>query len=78
MDGFPGEQLFYPSCTVRWWQPYVERAVHLRGTVIQSETFRVVLPLICFSAVMWHHPDCVLRQFGMRQHEPHQPHPEAE
>ncbi|CAI0558987.1 unnamed protein product [Linum tenue] len=63
------------------WQPYVERALHLRGSVIQSETFRAVVPLICFSAMMWHHPDRVLRKFGMRQpepHPPHPPHPEAE
>ncbi|CAI0460932.1 unnamed protein product [Linum tenue] len=60
------------------WQPYRERALHLRGSVIQSETFRAVVPLICFSSVMWHHPDRVLRQFGMRQQEPHQPHPESE
>ncbi|CAI0392715.1 unnamed protein product [Linum tenue] len=101
---FPGELLFYPTCTVKWllansrqygdqlfqyklwfdamdtvvWQPYLERALHLRGSVIQSETFRAVMPLICFSSVMWHHLDHVLRQFGMRQHEPHPPHPEAE
>ncbi|CAI0443396.1 unnamed protein product [Linum tenue] len=60
------------------WQPYIERALHLRGSMIQSEKFRAVVPLICFSAVMWHHPDRVLWQFGMRQPEPHQPHPEVE
>ncbi|CAI0421712.1 unnamed protein product [Linum tenue] len=47
------------------WQSYVERAQHLRGSVIQSETFWAVVPLISFSAVIWHHPDRVHRQFGM-------------
>ncbi|CAI0464786.1 unnamed protein product [Linum tenue] len=78
-----GDQLFqyklwFDEMETMVWQPYVERALHLRGSVIQSETFRVVVPLIWFSAVMWHHPDRVLRQFGMRQLEPHPPHPEAE
>ncbi|CAI0551355.1 unnamed protein product [Linum tenue] len=78
-----GDQLFqyklwFDAMDTVVWQPYLERALHLRGSVIQSETFQAVVPLICFSSVMWHHPDRVLRQFGMRQHEPHQPHPEAE
>ncbi|CAI0458564.1 unnamed protein product [Linum tenue] len=78
-----GDQLFqyklwFDAMDTVVWQPYRERALHLRGSVIQSETFRAVVPLICFSSVMWHHPDRVLRQFGMRQHEPHQPHPESE
>ncbi|CAI0399589.1 unnamed protein product [Linum tenue] len=78
-----GDQLFqyklwFDAMDTVVWQPYRERALHLRGSVIQSETFRAVVPLICFSSVMWHHPDRVLRQFGMRQHEPHPPHPEAE
>ncbi|CAI0450910.1 unnamed protein product, partial [Linum tenue] len=78
-----GDQLFhyklwFDAMDTVVWQPYRERALHLRGSVIQSDTFRAVVPLICFSSVMWHHPDRVLRQFGMRQHEPHQPHPEAE
>ncbi|CAI0429312.1 unnamed protein product [Linum tenue] len=78
-----GDQLFqyklwFDEMETMVWQPYVERTVHLRGSVIQFETFRAVVPLICFSAVMWHHPDRVLRQFGMREHEPHQPHPEVE
>ncbi|CAI0384264.1 unnamed protein product, partial [Linum tenue] len=75
-----GDQLFqyrlwFDAMDTVVWQPYLERALHLRGSVIQSETFRAVVPLICFSSMMWHHPDRVLRQFGMRQHEPH---PEAE
>ncbi|CAI0429851.1 unnamed protein product, partial [Linum tenue] len=78
-----GDQLFqykllFDAMDTVVWQPYRERALHLRGSVIQSETFRAIVPLICFSSVMWHHPDRVLQQFGMRQHEPHQPHPESE
>ncbi|CAI0550099.1 unnamed protein product, partial [Linum tenue] len=78
-----GDQLFqyklwFDEMDTMVWQPYVGRALHLRGSVIQSETFRAVVPLICFSSVMWHHLDRVLRQFGMRQHEPHPPHSEAE
>ncbi|CAI0385552.1 unnamed protein product, partial [Linum tenue] len=66
-----GDQLFqytvwFDEMETMVWQPYVKRAHHLRGSVIQSETFRAVVPLICFFAVMWHHPDRVLRQFGMR------------
>ncbi|CAI0558874.1 unnamed protein product [Linum tenue] len=61
-----GDQLFqyklwFDEMETMVWQPYVERALHLRGSVIQSETFRAVVPLICFSAVMWHHPHRVLR-----------------
>ncbi|CAI0472822.1 unnamed protein product [Linum tenue] len=68
-----GDQLFqyklwFDAMDTVVWQPYLERALQLRGSVIQSETFRAVVPLICFSSVMWHHPDRVLRQFGMRQH----------
>ncbi|CAI0558749.1 unnamed protein product, partial [Linum tenue] len=39
---------------------------------------RAVVPLICFSVVMWHHPDRVPRQFGMMQNEPHHQALEAE
>ncbi|CAI0378616.1 unnamed protein product [Linum tenue] len=78
-----GDQLFqyklwFDEMETMVCQPYVERALHLRGSVIESETFRAVVPLICFSVVMWHHPNRVLRHFGMRKPEPHLPHPEAE
>ncbi|CAI0424792.1 unnamed protein product, partial [Linum tenue] len=71
-------KLWFDEMETMVWQPYVERAHHLRGSVIQSETFRAVVPLICFSAVMWHHPDRVLWHFGMRQTVPHPPHPKVE
>ncbi|CAN1240186.1 Serine/threonine-protein phosphatase 7 long form homolog [Linum grandiflorum] len=34
---------------------------------IVEREYRVVAPLFCFRSVMWHHPDRVLRQFGMEQ-----------
>ncbi|CAI0540520.1 unnamed protein product [Linum tenue] len=59
------------------WRPYFDRAEDFSGTVIQSDTFRAVVSLICSSA-MWHHPDRVLRKFGMIQDPPHPRHPAAE
>ncbi|CAI0425086.1 unnamed protein product [Linum tenue] len=57
-------KLWFDEMDTMVWQPYVERALHLRRSVIQSETFRAVVSLICFSLVMWHHPDRVLWKFG--------------
>ncbi|CAN0838213.1 Serine/threonine-protein phosphatase 7 long form homolog [Linum grandiflorum] len=34
---------------------------------IPEREYRVVAPLFCFRSVMWHHPNRVLRQFGMEQ-----------
>ncbi|CAI0430001.1 unnamed protein product [Linum tenue] len=77
-DQFYQYKLWFDEKTIFVWRPYFERAQDLSGSVIQSDMFRAVVPLICFSSAMWHHPDCVLEQFGMMQDEPHQPHPVAD
>ncbi|CAI0468506.1 unnamed protein product [Linum tenue] len=71
-------KLFFDELSTIVWCPYSARDEQFRGSVIRSDTFRAIVPLICFSAVMWHYPDRVLRQFGMLQNVPHQPHSEFE
>ncbi|CAI0393752.1 unnamed protein product, partial [Linum tenue] len=50
-------KLFFDVLETIVWLPYWERDLQFRGFVPQSDTFRAVVPLICFSVVMWHHPD---------------------
>ncbi|CAL1397890.1 unnamed protein product [Linum trigynum] len=71
-------KLFFDELSTIVWCPYSARDEQFRVSVIRSDTFRALVPLICFSAVMWHYPDRVLRQFGMLQNVPHQPHSEFE
>ncbi|CAI0389532.1 unnamed protein product, partial [Linum tenue] len=74
-DQFYLYKLWFDECTTFMWSPYFDRAQDFAGTVIQSDTFRAVVPLIFFSLTMWHHPDRMLGQFGMIQDPPHHPHP---
>ncbi|CAI0550026.1 unnamed protein product [Linum tenue] len=48
---------------LRWLPAHTRQDYN--GIVIQSDTFRAVVSLICFSSQMWHHPDRVLGKFGM-------------
>ncbi|CAN0829454.1 Serine/threonine-protein phosphatase 7 long form homolog, partial [Linum grandiflorum] len=56
------------------WIPYVGDEY----SDIAEREYRVVAPLFCFRSVMWHHPDRVLRQFGMEQPIPRTEMTEAE
>ncbi|KAK7300799.1 hypothetical protein RJT34_11650 [Clitoria ternatea] len=57
------------------WEPYPKYVlatlpeICLRG----HESWRAVVPLICFQIVEWHQPDRAMRQFGMEQHIPSAP-----
>lgn len=51
------------------WQPYTpERLALLPDVCVKDQhLWRTMAPLICFDSVEWHHPDRVLRQFGLHQ-----------
>ncbi|KAL6346186.1 hypothetical protein AAG906_027930 [Vitis piasezkii] len=51
------------------WQPYTPEILEKLPPicVADQQIWRTVAPLICFEIVEWHHPDRVLRQFGLRQ-----------
>lgn len=51
------------------WQPYTtERLALLPDVCVKDQhVWQTVAPLICFDVVEWHHPDRVLRQFGLHQ-----------
>lgn len=54
------------------WQPYTsERLGSLPDSLLRDpHVWRTVAPLICFDIVEWHHPERVLRQFGLCQEIP--------
>ncbi|XP_031741301.1 serine/threonine-protein phosphatase 7 long form homolog isoform X2 [Cucumis sativus] len=54
------------------WQPYIsERLASLPDSLLRDQhVWRTVAPLICFDIVEWHHPERVLRQFGLHQEIP--------
>ncbi|CAN1244935.1 Serine/threonine-protein phosphatase 7 long form homolog, partial [Linum grandiflorum] len=56
-------RLLFDEGTRFQWIPYVGDEY----SDIPEREYRVVAPLFCFQSVMWHHPDRVLRQFGMEQ-----------
>ena len=52
------------------WTPYAPPSVRELipdYCLIAPDIWRASVPLICFHIVEWHHPDRVLRQFGMQQ-----------
>ena len=53
------------------WQPYEADLGHLPTFYVAGRdmwTTRVLF--VCFCIVETHHPDCVLRQFGLAQEKP--------
>ena len=53
------------------WQPYEAEFTHLLEFCIAGrDTWTARVPLVCFCIVERHHPDCVLRQFGLAQQPP--------
>ncbi|KAH1225718.1 Serine/threonine-protein phosphatase 7 long form [Glycine max] len=57
------------KCDEFVWVPY---AGHVEMNLSQvcfigSVLWTCIVPLICFQKVEWHHPDIVMRQFGMQQ-----------
>lgn len=54
------------------WQPYTEGILELLPEICRSDrhVWRTSAPLICFDIVESHHPDRVLRQFGLEQSVP--------
>lgn len=59
------------------WEPY--RGRHAPAYCLQGQDiWRSSVPLICFEKVEWHHPDRVMRQFGMLQEIPMDCSPELE
>ena len=53
------------------WQPYEAELGHLpEFCVAGRDTWIARVPLLCFCIVERHHPDCVLRQFGLAQQPP--------
>ncbi|CAN1240293.1 Serine/threonine-protein phosphatase 7 long form homolog, partial [Linum grandiflorum] len=67
-------RLLFDEGTRFQWIPYVGDEY---SDIVERE-YRVVAPLFCFRSVMWHHPDRVLRQFGMEQPIPRTEMTEAE
>ncbi|KAL9680978.1 hypothetical protein QQ045_012759 [Rhodiola kirilowii] len=51
------------------WRPYDERLFHLLNPdcLEGRQSWRAVVPLICFNVIEWHHPGRVMRQYGCRQ-----------
>ena len=53
------------------WQPYEAHFGHLPEFCIAGrDTWTARVPLVCFCIVERHHPDSVLRQFGLAQERP--------
>ena len=53
------------------WQPYEAHFGHLpEFCVAGRDTWTARVPLVCFCIVERHHPDRVLRQFGLAQERP--------
>ncbi|XP_075670469.1 serine/threonine-protein phosphatase 7 long form homolog [Castanea sativa] len=53
------------------WQPYEADFGHLPDfCVARRDTWTARVPLVCFCIVETHHPDRVLRQFGLAQEGP--------
>ena len=53
------------------WQPYEADLGHIPAfCVVGRGMWRAIMPLVCFCIVETHHPNCVLRQFGLAQIEP--------
>ena len=53
------------------WQPYEAELSHLpEFCVAGRDTWTARVPLVCFCIVERHHPDRVLRQFGLAQQRP--------
>ena len=53
------------------WQPYEAEFTHLPEFCIAGrDTWIARVPLVCFCIVKRHHPDRVLRQFGLAQERP--------
>ncbi|KAL5158719.1 Serine/threonine-protein phosphatase 7 long form [Glycine soja] len=62
-------KLDFMKCDEFVWVPY---AGHVEMNLSQvcffgSVLWTCIIPLICFQKVEWHHPDRVMRQFGMQQ-----------
>ncbi|KAH1243193.1 Serine/threonine-protein phosphatase 7 long form [Glycine max] len=51
------------------WVPYFEEVQALLSHLcfVGSAIWRCVVSMICFNVVEWHHPDRVMRQFGLQQ-----------
>ncbi|CAN1140418.1 Serine/threonine-protein phosphatase 7 long form homolog [Linum perenne] len=51
------------------WQPYTSESLATVSDICvrDQHVWRTVAPLICFDIIEWHHPERVLRQFGIRQ-----------
>ncbi|CAN0899468.1 Serine/threonine-protein phosphatase 7 long form homolog [Linum grandiflorum] len=51
------------------WQPYTSESLATVSDIClrDQHVWRMVAPLICFDIIEWHHPERVLRQFGIRQ-----------
>jgi Plant mobile domain len=55
------------------WRPYDDEAVAAlipEYCLLNKNVWRASVPILCMHVVEWHHPDRVLRQFGMEQHIP--------
>nr|POE67831.1 serine/threonine-protein phosphatase 7 long form like [Quercus suber] len=53
------------------WQPYEAHFAHLPDFCVAGRgTWTARVPLVCFCIVEAHHPDRVLRQFGLAQERP--------
>ena len=53
------------------WQPYeADLGCLLAFCVARRDTWMARVPLVCFCIVKRHHPDRVLRQFGLAQQPP--------
>ena len=53
------------------WQPYEAEFTHLLEFCIAGrDTWTARVPLVCFCIVERHHPNRVLRQFGLAQQLP--------
>ncbi|KAH1253721.1 Serine/threonine-protein phosphatase 7 long form [Glycine max] len=57
------------------WEPFTTTVMSMLPPIclVGSMAWFTVVPLICFHVVEWHHPDRVLRQFGMQQPIPESP-----
>ena len=53
------------------WQPYEVNFSHLSDFCVAGrDTWTARVPLVCFCMVETHHPNRVLRQFGLVQERP--------
>ncbi|KAE9621494.1 hypothetical protein Lal_00033000 [Lupinus albus] len=55
------------------WTPYTSPDVRRYIPQDPGEVCYAIVPLICCAIVEWHHPDRVMRQFGLRQSIPQPP-----